>query len=64
MGQHDSKTKGVDYVEVADGIDDLRETMRAAVAGLVSDGFTKREAHALLAGIFATRIKTEEEDNE
>lgn len=54
----DGKTK----VEIlAEAIDDMRETFRAAVAGLVTDGFTKREAHALIAGVFAANTKGEGE---
>lgn len=65
MGIHDSVTKpdpGLDYDTLAEAVDQMREAMRAAVAGLVADGFTKREAHALVAGVFAGNIKGYEEE--
>lgn len=49
---------------LAKAVDNLRESMRAAVAGLMFDGFTKREAHALIAGVFSQNIeKIDEEDS-
>jgi hypothetical protein len=60
MGEHDSKAKGVDFHEVAQGVDEFREVVRALVAGLIADGFTEREARALVAGFWASRIKDDE----
>ena len=55
--------EGLDYNALAQGIDELRETMRAAVAGLMADGFTKREAHALITGVFARNIEQDGDTN-
>lgn len=53
----------IDYTEIAALLDDLRETCRAVVAGLMEDGFTDREAHAICAGVFASR-DTETDEGE
>lgn len=50
------------YLELAAGVDEVREVARALVAGFKADGFTDREAHAITAGIFASKIEQEEED--
>ena len=61
MGVHDSVTKGTDYNELAGAVEDFREIINALVAGLISDGFTDREARALVAGFWASRIKAGED---
>jgi len=45
---------GFDYAALATGVDQLREALRAMVAGIVADGFTDREARVIVAGMFAT----------
>jgi len=40
---------GVDYEELAQGIEQLREVLAAMVAALMEDGFTEREARAISA---------------
>jgi hypothetical protein len=62
MGIHDSATKGypekgTDYNELANAVEEFREVINALVAGLITDGFTDREARALVAGFWASRIK-------
>ena len=52
MGQHDSKTKGIDFSDVAHGVEEMRETFRAMVAGLIADGFTDEQARDIIAGIW------------
>lgn len=44
-----------DYGELANGIDDVRETLREMVAGLVADGFTDEQARTIIAGVFARK---------
>lgn len=46
-----------EYLELARGVDEIREMTRALVAGFVQDGFTDREARAITAGIFANRVE-------
>lgn len=38
----------VDPHALADALDVMRETLRAMVAGLVADGFTDDQAHAIV----------------
>lgn len=52
----------IDFTEIASMVDQLRETCRAIVAGLMDDGFTKREAHAICAGVFAPKSDEDEEE--
>lgn len=52
---------GVDPAALAQVVDDLREVMRASVAGLVSDGFTDREAHAIIAGLLGNQVNRDGE---
>lgn len=67
MGRHDSRNPedwsdvdieedGLDFRKLAVDVDQFRECMRALVAGLVTDGFTEREARALVAGVFAGNV--------
>jgi uncharacterized membrane protein YebE (DUF533 family) len=44
-----------DYLAAAQAIDDMREMVRALVAALKEDGFTDREARAIVAGFFAPK---------
>lgn len=55
-----AKTKGVDYQELAVGIDEMREAIRAMVAGLVEDGFTDEQARIV---VVAGLSFTQEEDD-
>lgn len=50
----------IDFDLLAQGVEDLRESLRAMVAGLVADGFTDREAREILVGIW--RMQGKEED--
>lgn len=49
--------------DLAEGIDEMREALQAAVAAMVEDGFTEREARVILAGSFAALTKKAEEEN-
>lgn len=51
----------MDFNELAKGIDDLREGLRAVIAGLIEDGFTDREARRIVAGCFNNEPETPEE---
>lgn len=51
-----------DYGELANGVDQMRETMAALVAGLIHDGFTDREARMIVAGVVAAQMKGESDD--
>jgi uncharacterized membrane protein YebE (DUF533 family) len=41
------------YQALAEGIDEMREMVRAMIAGLVADGFSDEQARAIVAGFFA-----------
>lgn len=51
-----------DFLRLADGVDHMREVLRVMVAGLVSDGFTDREARAIIASVFKAKLDGEEEE--
>lgn len=53
----------IDFNEIAEVVDQLRETCRAVVAGLMDDGFTEREARAICAGVFAMRSDERSEED-
>lgn len=44
----------INYTEIATAVENLREMARAVVAGLMTDGFTDREAHAITARVLST----------
>jgi hypothetical protein len=46
----------VDFDHVAQVVDELSEIMKSMVNRLVSDGFTDREARAIIAGSLAANI--------
>lgn len=50
----------MDYNLLAATIDQIREMVMALVQALVNEGFTQREARALVAGAFATRTEVGE----
>lgn len=49
MSEEKEPAAGIDYTALADALDDTREMLRGMVAGFVVDGFTDREAHAIVA---------------
>lgn len=51
----------INYEELAQGIEQMREMIRAMVAGLVADGFTDEQARAIIAGMFAMTPPKEDE---
>lgn len=53
---------GVDYEELAIAMDNLREVLRGMVAGLVNDGFTDREARAIVTQVMGYTPPDEEEE--
>jgi len=50
----------VNYVELAESIDNLRETLRAMVAAVMADGFTEEQAREIVTGVFAIARREEE----
>lgn len=40
-----------DYTQFAGALDDVREVLRATVAGLVSDGFSEEQAREITAAV-------------
>lgn len=46
----------VDFLALAKANDELREVLAASVAGLVADGFTDREARAIIAGMWSSNV--------
>ena len=55
--QSEPKQTGIDFVALAEGLEELREAMSAMVSGLVQDGFTDREARAIIAGVLGYKDK-------
>jgi predicted DNA binding protein len=53
---------GVDYAALAAGVEQMREVVNAAVAGLREDGFTDREARALTVALLTNGNYPEKED--
>lgn len=53
-----------EYVKLAEAVDEVREIVRALVAALAQDGFTDREARAIAAGIFASKIEHPEDEEQ
>lgn len=54
-------SEGIDYETLANAMDEMREVLRSMVAGLVADGFTDREAHAIVAKMMGYPPEEEEE---
>jgi hypothetical protein len=46
---------------LAAGVDEMRESLRAMVAGVQADGFTEREARVIVVGYFAAQITRTED---
>lgn len=42
----------INFNELAQSVEELREVIRAMVAGLTTDGFTDEQARGIVAGIF------------
>jgi uncharacterized membrane protein YebE (DUF533 family) len=56
------KVNSIDYTVLADTMDELRDALKAMVAGFTADGFTDREARAIVAGTFASMTRPDTED--
>jgi len=41
----------IDYEELAANVEQMREVLRAMVAGLTADGFTDEQARAIVASV-------------
>lgn len=48
-----SRNSDFDTVALATAVDEIRETLRAVVAGLMNDGFSEEQARAIATGIMA-----------
>jgi hypothetical protein len=59
MGKHDSN---VDFEALAAGVAEMREAVRAMVAGLMTDGFSEEQARDIVAGIWRSTGKKSSED--
>jgi len=67
MGQHDSNTDegtGIDFEAVADGVQQMRETVNAMVVALVADGFTDEQARDIVAGLWRSTRPSRPSSNE
>lgn len=53
----------IDYEQLASATEAYREVINALVQGLVSDGFTDREARIITAGMFASKIEDMKEED-
>lgn len=42
------------YVALAEGVDEIREHLRAVVAGVMADGFDEAQARVIVVGFFAS----------
>lgn len=52
----------INFEELAQAVEGMREVMQVFVAGLVADGFTDKEARSIIAGLFAARAEAEGND--
>jgi uncharacterized membrane protein YebE (DUF533 family) len=50
----------VDYRALAEGIDEMRESLRAMVSGLTADGFTEEQAREIVTAVLRQSGKGEE----
>lgn len=58
MGRHDSNPEpksGVDYRQMAEGTDEMREMLRILIAAVKAEGFDDRQARAIVAGIMGVK---------
>ena len=49
------------YVELAEGLDIMREALNAMVAGLMADGFSEEQARDITTAILTRKPDQEEE---
>lgn len=54
----------MDYEELAKSVDNVRESLRALVAGLMEDGFTDEQARSLVVSMFQMFAKADDETEE
>lgn len=59
-----AKNAGFDVTALAEAVDQIRETIRAVVAGLMSDGFSEEQARAITTGIMARMGQRSDEQDE
>lgn len=52
MDQAPETKPGIDYIELAENMDSMREVLRVVIAGLVADGFTDEQARRIIVGSF------------
>lgn len=52
-----------DFKELADNIAEMREILRAMVAGLIADGFTDEQARAIVTSMVSQK-PTEDSDDD
>lgn len=43
---------GIDFEQLATGVEEMREATRAMVAGLVEDGFSDEQAREIVTGLW------------
>jgi hypothetical protein len=55
-------SEGMNYEALATAMDNMREVLRGMVAGLVNDGFTDREARAIVTQVMGYTPPDEEEE--
>lgn len=58
MGRHDSNPESkpiLDYKQIAEGADEMREMLRALVAAVKAEGFDDKQARAIVAGIMGIK---------
>jgi hypothetical protein len=44
--------EGIDYEALAKGVEQMREAVKAMVAGLIADGFSDEQARDIVAGLW------------
>lgn len=48
----------INYTELAEGVDVMREILRAQVAGLMADGYSETQARWITVGLMTSHIKS------
>jgi hypothetical protein len=56
------KPKSVDYEQIAQGVDELRETLRVMVAAVMAEGFTDEQARDIVTGLWRSLGMKKSED--
>lgn len=53
--------EGLNYESLAQSVEQVREVMKAMVAGLVADGFSDEQARDIIAGLWRSAGKPDDD---